>query len=484
MKNPCVSVLALKAWRLEIVSHTCSHHKTNPDPIMRTQSRRTFIKSTVLGGVSAGALWNLLPSRVWAAAPPSNSRLTVGFIGMGTQSRGLLGVFLGHQTQVVAVCDVDTTRREAAKKHVDEHYARSARPGAKSSGCAAYNDFRELLARPDIDAVCIATPDHWHAYMTIAALRAGKDVYCEKPLTHNIHEAIAVMKAVTEHRRVLQTGSMQRSMTEFRIACELVRNGVIGKIERVECSFGGPPMACDLPEEPQEPGLDWDLWLGPAPVRPYNAILSPRGVHQHFPAWRKYSEFGGGAVADWGAHHLDIAQWGLGMDASGPVEALPPDQSGATVGAKLVYANGVTVQHVNGYGVDFLGANGRVRVNRGQFIFEREGKTFAAYRGREDEDTSLSQQLRIARETYLQDAKVKLYASENHISDFLQCVQSRKAPITNEQIGGRSAICCHLMNLAYAHRQPIKWDPDQLTFAPGSGDAKWLTRDYRSPWQV
>jgi hypothetical protein len=172
------------------------------------------------------------------------------------------------------------------------------------------------------------------------------------------------------------------------------------------------------------------------------------------------------------------------MDASGPVQVLPPDQSGATVGAKLVYASGVTVQHVNGYGVDFLGTNGRVRVNRGQFSFEREGKTFAAYRGREDEDTSLSQQLRIARETYLQDAKVKLYVSENHISDFLQCVQSRKAPITNEQVGGRSAICCHLMNLAYAHRQPIKWDPAQLNFAPGSGDPKWLTRDYRSPWQV
>jgi predicted dehydrogenase len=451
---------------------------------MRNQSRRTFIKSSLLGGVSAGALWHLLPSHVWAAETPPNSRLTVGFIGMGAQTRGLLGVFLGHQTQVVAVCDVDTTRREAAKQRVDEYYARTASPGAKSSGCAAYNDFRELLARPDIDAVCIATPDHWHAYMTIAALRAGKDVYCEKPLTHNIHEAIAVMKAVTEHQRVLQTGSHQRSMNEFRIACELVRNGVIGKIERVECSFGGPPVPCDLPEEPLEPGLDWDLWLGPAPVRPYNSILSPRGLPQGYPAWRNYSEYGGGKVADWGAHHLDIAQWGLGMDASGPVQALPPDQSGATIGAKLVYANGVTVHHVNGYGVDFLGTNGRVRVKRGAFIFERDGKTFASYRGREEEDTSLAHQLRIAREAYLQDAKVKLYHSENHISDFLQCVQSRKAPITNEQIGGRSAICCHLMNLTYSHRQAIKWDPAQLAFAPGSGDAKWLTRDYRSPWQV
>ena len=452
---------------------------------MKNRTRRGFIKSSLLGGVGAMAFPHLLPSHIWAADAKPNSRPTVGFIGMGTQSRGLLRVFLGHSTRVVAVCDVDTTRRKDAKKTVDEFYEQSAGAGVKSDGCAAYNDFRDVIARKDIDAVCIATPDHWHAIITLAALRAGKDVYCEKPLTHNIHEAIEVMQAVTKHGRVLQTGSMQRSMNEFRVACELVRNGVIGTIQSVECSFGEPPIPCDLPEEQLEPGLDWNLWVGPAPMRPYNSSLSPRGIHKGFPRWRTYSEFGGGKVADWGAHHLDIAQWGLGMDASGPVQILPPEKPGEKGGAKLIYANGIAVKHVTGFGVDFVGTDGRVRVNRGRFIFEREGKTISSFKGKDvEEDTSLSQQLRIARDQYLKDAKVKLYQTENHVSDFLKCVQSRQVPITNEHVGGRSAICCHLMNLAYAHRTKIDWDPEKLQFAKGSGDAKWLTRDYRGPWKV
>jgi predicted dehydrogenase len=450
---------------------------------MKNQTRRGFIQSSLLGGVGAVAFPHLLPSRVWAAEVSPNSRVTVGFIGMGTQSRGLLRAFLGNATQVVAVCDVDTTRREDARKRVEEFYAARDFAGAKPAGCAAYHDFRDLIARPDIDAVCIATPDHWHAIITLAALRAGKDVYCEKPLTHNLHEAIAVMAAVPKHGRVLQTGSMQRSMREFRVACELVRNGAIGKIQSVECSFGGPPIPCNLPEEQREPGLDWDLWLGPAPMRPYNSILSPRGIHKGFPDWRDYSEYGGGMVADWGAHHLDIAQWGLGMDASGPVQVLPPEQAGDKKGARLVYASGITVKHVTGFGVDFVGTDGRVRVNRGKFIFERDGKTIASYKGKEDEETNLAQQVQIAREEYLKDAKVKLYESQNHVTDFLRCVQSRNAPITNEQIGGRSVICCHLMNLAYAHQTNIGWNPEKLQFAEGSGDPQWLTRDYRGPWK-
>jgi len=427
----------------------------------------------------------LLPSRLWAAESKPNSQLTMGLIGMGTQSRGLLGAFLGQGKRVIAVCDVDTTRREDAKKRVDSYYAQKAGSSTAGSGdCAAYNDFRELLARKDIDAVCIATPDHWHAIITLAALRAGKDVYCEKPLTHNIHEALEVMKAVDANQRVLQTGSMQRSSIEFRVACELVRNGAIGKVQSVECSFGGPPIPCDLGEEPLEPGLDWDRWLGPAPKRPYNSVLSPRGVHKGFPNWRNYIEFGGGMVTDWGAHHLDIAQWGLGMDASGPVQVLPPPSKGDKSGARLVYASGVPVKHVSGFGVDFVGSEGRVRVNRGKFVFERDGKTIAQYRGKEDQDTNLGQQVRKAQDEYLKDAKVKLYASQNHVGDFLACVESRKKPITNEQVGGHTVICCLLMNLAYLNHQKIEWDPERLAFVQGSGDPKWLTRDYRSPWKV
>jgi len=378
---------------------------------------------------------------------------------------------------------VDTTRREAAKKRVDEYYAQK---GEQGSQCAAYNDFREIIERKDIDAVCIATPDHWHAIITVAALRAGKDVYCEKPLTHNIHEAVEVIRAVDATGRILQTGSMQRSSKEFRVACELVQNGAIGKVERVECSFGDPGVPCNLGEEPLEPGLDWNLWLGPTPLRPYHSVLSPRGNHDHYPNWRAYREYGGGMVTDWGAHHLDIAQWGLGMDASGPVEVLPPETPEAKRGAKLVYANGVTVEHKNGFGAHFYGTEGEIQVNRGKFTFQRGSEVIASFTGSEEErkKTSCAAQVQIAERDFLKDAKIRLYDSKNQLWDFLECVQSRKKPICNEQVGGRSAICCHLMNQAYYHGQKLKWDPAKFVFVDGAGDPAWLTRDYRSPWSV
>ena len=443
-------------------------------------SRRRFIKTAA--GLAAGSLAApmILPRDLFSANAPSKS-LTMGFIGMGKQSRSLLHGFLDSKTvRVLAVCDVDTTRRTDAKKNVDNFYAKSSE---KPDPCTGYGDFREIINRKDIDAVCIATPDHWHALITLAALRAGKDVYCEKPLTHNIHEAVEVMRAVDANKRVLQTGSMQRSSKEFRVACELVLNGAIGKVQHVECSFGDPGIPCNLGEEPIEPGLDWNFWVGPAPMRPYNSVLSPRGLHDHFPDWRKYREFGGGMVTDWGAHHLDIAQWGLGMDDSGPVEILPPEKPGAKRGAKLVYANGVTVEHKEGFGVHFYGTEGEVLVNRGQFVFKRGQETIAAFTGKE-QDTNCALEVQKAEQAFLKDAKTKLYISRNHLTDFLNCVQSRKKPITSELVGGHSAICCHLMNLAYYHGQKLKWDPEEFTFTGQTGDLKWLTRDYRSPWNV
>jgi len=441
-------------------------------------TRRRFLKgaASAIAGAPLLLSWNIR-----AAQANANSRPGMGFIGTGKQSQALIRNFLYQDVQVLAVCDVDTTRRKDACKKVDEFY--KANPAKGSPGCKDYGDFRELLARKDIDVVCIATPDHWHAIVTLAALRSGKDVYCEKPLTHNIHEAVEVIKAVDANKRVLQTGSMQRSMKEFRVACELVRNGVIGKLERAECSFGDPGIPCDLPEEPMEPGLDWNMWVGPAPMRPYNSVLCPRGVYRHYPNWRAYKEFGGGQVCDWGAHHLDIAQWGLGMDNSGPVEARPPKTPGAKRGATLVYANGVTVIHKDGFGVDFFGSEGEVQVNRGTFTFSRGGKMIAKFTGRADK-TSCAAEVQKAEREFLKDAKVKLYVSQSHTDDFLARVKDRSKPICCEQVGGRSAICCHLMNQAYYHGKAIQWDPANFAFTGGTGDPKWLTRDYRSPWTV
>ncbi len=439
-------------------------------------NRRNFLK----GAAAAGAPF-ILPSHIWSAEVKPNDRPGMGFIGMGKQMGGLLGNFLHQDVQCLAVCDVDTTRRDAGKKKVDDFYAQNPAKGA--AGCKAYVDFRELLARKDIDLVCIATPDHWHTVQCLAALRAGKDIYCEKPLTHNVHEAITLMREVESAKRILQTGSMQRSSKEFRVACELVLNGVIGKVERVECQFGDPGIPYDLSEEPMEPGLDWDLWLGPAQKVVYNSVLSPRGIHTHFPHWRKYREFGGGAVTDWGAHHLDIAQWGLGMDAGGPVEIRPPEQAGAKRGATLIYANGVTVTHKDGFGVHFFGTEGEVQVNRGKFTLTRNGKMLYKFTKKED-GSSCEAQVTLAEREFLEEAKTKLYVSKGHIPDFLNSVKTRQKPITNEIVGGRSAICCHLMNQAYYHRAKILWDPAKLCLRDGSGDPAWLTRDYRAPFKV
>ena len=435
----------------------------------RFVSRRRFLSTTALAATAPF----ILPSRVWSAAVKPNDRVALGFIGIGTQGRGLLGGFLNKkETQTVAVCDVDTTRRENGKKIVEDFYAKES--GANYKGCAAYNDFRQLLARKDIDAVVIATPDHWHTVIGIAAAKAGKDIYCEKPLTQSIHEARELVDAVRKHRRVFQTGSMQRSSKEFRTACELVRNGKIGRVSRVEVSVGGPGVPCNLPAETMEPGLDWEMWLGPALLRPYHSELSPRGVHKHFPNWRNYREYGGGMVTDWGAHHFDIAQWGLGMDESGPVEIIPAAESNAQEGVRLHYADGTEVIHKSGNGIWFYGSEGKIFVNRGKFEF---------WLGAQQKAKAAADCDAVAKE-YLADAPVKLYSSQDHKADWLQCIGTRKPPICDVEVGARTVTVCHLVNLAYYHGERMKWDPKRNRFAQGTGNKNWLEVSHRRPWKV
>lgn len=444
----------------------------------RQLSRRNFLQTSA--ALTTAPL--ILSSRSAAGQTPANSRIQLGFIGMGKMNAGHLGNFLGReQTQVVAVCDVDTQRRVHAQNRVHEHYSRQS--GAEYRGCAAYNDFRELLARPDIDAVVIATPDHWHAINAIAAVQAGKDVYCEKPLTHNIHEAITLTKAVREAGKILQTGSQQRSSREFRVACELVRNGVIGDVKTVTTSFGDPAPIYSLPEEPLEPGLDWDLWCGPGPLKPYNSVLSPRGVHNHFPNWRMTREYGGGMITDWGAHHIDIAQWGLGVDQSGPVAVRSPGPN-AKRGAQLIYGNGVVLTHADGKGVSFHGSDGEVHVNRGRFELSRGGQIVHRFFGDpDDRQPSLAEACEAAEKEFLTNATVRLEHSTNQQSDWLAAIASRKPPICDVAIGANSVISCHLMNLAYWHDASFDWDPVIRNFTSG-GNPAWLTREYRGEWKV
>ncbi|MGC8743160.1 MAG: Gfo/Idh/MocA family protein [Verrucomicrobiia bacterium] len=422
-------------------------------------NRRSFVKAIS----TAAAIPFVLPSKIWGANVKPNDKITMGFIGVGTQGRYLLGGFLNdNEVQVVAVCDVDTTRREFSKKTVEEFYSKKNDQNYK--GCDAYNDFRELLKRKDIDAVCIATPDHWHAIPAIMACKEGKDIYCEKPLSLTIGEARAMANAVRKYNRVFQTGSMQRSSREFLKACELVRNGRIGEVKEVYVSVGGPSKWCDLPEEPMEPGLDWNMWLGEAPMRPYNSVLSPRGVHKHFPNWRSYREYSGGGMTDWGAHHFDIAQWGLGMDESGPTEIIPPDGK-EIKRLTYKYANGVVMYHGGlqgyNYGVVFVGTKGKICVDRGRFLAEPE---------------------EIAADYKVGSDAIKLYQSGNHLKDFLKCVRSRQRPICDVEIGCRSVTVCHLGNLAYWYKRPLKWDPSKERFIGDNEANTWIDREKRAPW--
>jgi len=417
----------------------------------------------------------------WAQAAPSD-RIHLGCIGLGVQGRGLMGGFLGRkEVQVVAVCDVDTNRREDGRKRVEAYYQQQTDRGS-FKGCKAFEDFRELVARPDIDAVVIATPDHWHALIAIAAAEAGKDIYCEKPLSKSVHESGAMIRAVRRKDRVFQVGSMQRSMREFRVACELVRNGVLGKIDHVDVTVGGPAVPCDLPEEAAEPGLNWDFWLGPAPKRLYNSVLSPRGVHNDYPNWRHYREYGGGAVTDFGAHHFDIAQWGLGMDESGPCEIIPPaDWQTAQYGVRLRYESGVEVVHARVPGhndITFFGKDGVVQVDRGRITVTIGGRTI------EKGEMPLRDQLDRVEKEFLADAKVRLYRSADHLSDWLTAIGSRKQPICDVKIGASTANVCNLVNLAYYHGQTMKWNPSRETFAGGTGDKRWLDIPHRAPWKV
>ena len=444
-------------------------------------TRRRFLQNSAL--LLAAPL--ILPRRVWSQESAPSKRLTLGCIGMGKQMGGHLNGFINRgDVQVLAVCDVDTTRREHAKKLVDEAYSKAA--GATYKGCDGYNDFREVLARKDIDAVVIATPDHWHAYIAIAAVRAGKDVYCEKPLTHNIHEAIELVKEVRKAKRVFQVGSQQRSSKEFRVAAELVRNGVLGRVSAIGVSFGDPAQPYHEPTAEMEPGLDWDRWCGPGPLVGYSPFLCPRGLHTNFPDWRKTWEFGGGMITDWGAHHIDIAQWALNADGSGPVEIRAPQNwETAKRGAQLVYADGTVLTHVKGKGVSFYGTEGECHVNRGKFELIMDGKTVRKFWDKEvDKTTSLDREVLFTSREYLADAKVKLYESKNHFQDFLDAVQSRKLPICDVAVGASSVTACHLMNFAYHYGANAKWNPAKNKFASG-GDSKWLTRDrYRGGWTV
>jgi len=411
---------------------------------MTRPNRRRFIAASAALAASG------MTGRAFQA--PSD-RLRLGFIGVGKMNSGHLGHFLGQKDcQVLAVCDVDTTRRENAKKTVEKRYADATKSG-QYKGCQAVVDYREILSRPDIDAVVIATPDHWHALQAVHAARAGKHIYCEKPLTRTIGEGRKVVEEVAKAGIVFQTGSQQRSefSNHFRNAVERVRNGMIGKLQVIRIGVGVPAIACNLPAQDIPEGTDWERWVGPAAFRPYHSDLCPKGVHGHFPAWRSYREYAGGGLADMGAHHFDIAQWALDMDKSGPVKVIPPKDPKATSGLRYVYANGLEMIHGGEADCVFVGDKGTIRVSRGKI--------------EADKPAILTDPLR--------SGGFRVYPSNNHRRNWVDCVRQNKECICPAETGHRSASICHLGNIGYRLGRELTWDPAREAF-PGDDEAQAL----------
>lgn len=423
------------------------------------QSTATTLLSTVAGSVTL--------SKAKAAA---NDRITIGVIGVGKQGvSDFTKAMKFPQTQMVAMCDVVASRAANGKKIANDFYAKlNNQPDY--DGVSTHEDFRELIARDDIDAVMVVTPDHWHAIPVVAAAKAGKDIYCEKPISRTIAEGRAMVNAVQANKVVFQTGSQQRSEYDgkFRIAAELVRNGKIGQVISVNVGIGDPNRPCDLPEEKVPEGTNWDLWLGPAPFRPYNQILCPEGLHDHFPQWRLYREYAGGSVADFGAHHYDIAQWGLGTDDTGPVRLVPPQDETAKRGMRLVYANGVEMFHGGPGGTTWIGTGGVVSVDRGRLdtipVDLREKNPIGE------------------NETKLENAGGR--NGYSHMANWLENIESRGKCICHEEVGHRSASVCHLTNIAYQLRRELNWDPKTEQFIDDAEANALVDQEMRGDWKL
>lgn len=416
----------------------------------RQLSRRSFLASSA---VLAAPYF--IPFRAFGA----NERIVTAHIGLGGQGTSNLNAFLGKGVTPAAICDVDSERLAKAVKMVT----------GKGHACEGYRDYRKLLERKDIDAVVISTPDHWHALPTIHACQSGKDVYCEKPLSLTVPEGRRMVDAARANKRIVQTGSQQRSDERFRRACEYVRSGRLGKLSEVQvalpnCNFSGPP----IPDSDPPAELDYDLWLGPAPQRPYNQ----KRVHYNF---RFFWDYSGGQMTNFGAHHIDIAQWALGMDDSGPVsvegtaEFHPENWYEVTMACRLTntYANGVKL--IVGQGqkdikgaVTFIGEKGRIHVDRSKITSDPK---------------------ELLEEPLGEDA-VRLYSSANHHANFLDCIKSRKLPICDVEIGHRSATVCHLSNLVARLGRKIQWDAKSETIVGDDEAAAMLSRPYRQPWRL
>ena len=397
-------------------------------------TRRGFLKTAV----AAGAAPLLVSSEAFGA----NDRIVMGCIGMGGQGRGDMGGFLGHKgVQVVAVCDVVGGHREKAKSMVDGRYG--------NKDCKSVNDFRQITRRDDIDAVLIGTPDHWHAIISIDAMKNGKDVYCEKPETLTVRQGRVMTQTARRYARVFSGGS-QRVWGDYNWFHRMVWGGRIGEVKEGWVGVGGPSGPCYLPPVPTPADVDWNRWLGPAPWRPFHPTLIRGG-------FRPYRDYSGGGMTDWGCHGFGGALFCMQLHETGPVTITPPDGKGVE---RLTYefANGMKIYHGGGWGgiLSFRGTEGEL---------PRRGA------GRRREDPP--------------NIHIPNYKGRGGIfGDFLHCVRTRENPFRDIEIAHRTATHCHLGNIAYWLKRPLKWDPVKEEIIGDPEASRWLDRPMREPWNL
>jgi len=431
-------------------------------------NRRQFLKGTACTVAAPLIIPASALGRAGRLAP--SERIVLGSLGVGTMGFVDMNACLNiREAQLVAVCDVKRAMRERAKQAVDKRYG--------NTDCAVYNDFRELLSRSDVDAVTIATLDSWHVPHALAAVRAGKDIYLEKPMGMSIREARVLRDAVHRYGRVFQFGTQQRSSQEFRHACEIVRNGRLGELRTIKVGVrAGADERSGLKTYTPEPvpaGLDYDLWLGPAPWAPYTT------ARLRYPHWFHISDYSLGYVSGWGIHHIDIAQWGNGTELTGPVEiegsARFPDNDALCDNplsweTRMKYANGVDLAFTGsgpGFagvreGITFEGPDGWVWVNRG--AIEAEPKS-------------------LLKEPIGPD-DIRLPVSTSHQGNFLECVRTRQKTICNIDVAVRSDTVCQLAWCAFHLRRKLRWDPAQESFINDPDANRKLTRPLRAPWRL
>jgi len=433
-------------------------------------TRRDFLKAA---GVSLMAP-AILPPRFLTQTSPSDTML-LGVIGTGRQGQADMQelVYRGLESgaRVVAVCDIDSHRLEDAQWLAEKIYAAELGKG-NYKGIDGYHDFRELLVRPDIDGVLIVSPDFWHALHGIAAAKAGKDIYLEKPLTYSIAEGRKLVEAVRQNNRIFQVGSQQRSSVYFRLACELTRNQRIGKLQSMRVWLPEDQGTGDPTEMPIPRNLDYDFWLGPAPQAPFSQDRVHPQMSYERPGWLQIGQYCHGMITGWGSHMNDIAQWGNGSDDTGPVEiegkAEYPDRGlfdvHTTFHAEALYANGVRLVMETGDppGVRFEGDKGWIFVTREEITAS--------------DPAILKQEAR--------EGEVRLYQSGNHMKNFLECMRSRKDPAAPVEVGHRSNTICLLAHIAMKLGRKLRWDPQAERFIDDDEANGRLDYRHRTPWTI